>query len=49
MSELEESILRSKVLLLCSRKGNSIYVWKKVIVRFLKCVKMDKTTLGEIK
>ena len=49
MSELEESILRSQVLLLIARKGNSSYVYKRVMRRFLKCMKMNKTTLGELK
>ena len=49
MSELEESTLRSQAMLLISRQGNSGYVWKKVMKRFLKCMKMNKITLGEIK
>ena len=49
MSEFQESILRSQALLLISRQGNSSYVWKKVMKRFLKCMKTNKTTLGELK
>ena len=49
MSELEESTLRSQALLLISRQHNSSYVWKKVMRRFLKCIKMNKITLGELK
>ena len=49
MSESQESILRSQALLLISRQHNSSYVWKKVMKRFLKCMKTNKTTLGEIK
>ena len=49
MNELEESTLRSQALLLISRQHNSSYVWKKVMKRFLKCMKTNKTTLGELK
>ena len=49
MSESEESMLRSQALLLISRRGNSGYVWKRVMRRFLKCIKMNKITLGELK
>ena len=49
MSELEESTLRSQALLLIFRQDNSRYVWKKVMKRFLKCMKMNKITLGKIK
>jgi|10_taG_2_1085330.scaffolds.fasta_scaffold16613_6 hypothetical protein len=49
MSELEESMLRSQAMLLIFRQGNSGYVWKRVMKRFLKCIKMNKITLGELK
>ena len=39
MSELQESIVRSQALLMLARNSGKTHILKRVIKRFLKCVK----------
>ena len=39
MSELEESVVRSQAILMLARNHNKIHVVKRVLKRFLKCLK----------
>ena len=38
ISEVEESKLRSKAMLIIARKKGSSKVWKRVIKRFINCI-----------
>jgi len=39
MSELQESIVRSQALLMLARNSGKKHILKRIIKRFLKCVK----------
>jgi hypothetical protein len=38
ISEIEESKMRSKVMLILAHKGGNSKVWKRVIKRFISCI-----------
>ena len=48
MSELQESILRGKVMTLLYRNYDSSKVYKRGIERFMKCIKSGNTNLGDV-
>ncbi len=38
-SEEREAILRSKAMLIIAKRGYTQYAWKRVMTRFMKCLK----------
>ena len=41
MSELKESIVRSKAMLMLSRNPGKTYIWKRVYNRFINCINIS--------